>query len=151
MQALCEIASSRPFSPGLLWKSFLVVLAHYRPNLCLLNKLSAKWSKIANFSVNASLVVGGGETTTNNLHKQCPLTFYAPKQNACILQWMLRLLNYYSPDNGAGGEGEIITGMVQTTEAHSNLQPSILKNIRSRCTFLCSLRPRIRFYPIIIG
>ena len=92
-----------------------------------------------------------GETTTNNLHKQCPLTFYAPKQNACILQWMLRLLNYYSPDNGAGGEGEIITGMVQTTEAHSNLQPSILKNIRSRCTFLCSLRPRIRFYPIIIG
>ena len=60
MQALCEIASSRPFSPGLLWKSFLVVLAHYRPNLCLLNQLSAKWSKIANFSVNASLVVGGG-------------------------------------------------------------------------------------------
>ena len=148
MQALCEIASSRPFSPGLLWKSFLVVLAHYRPNLCLLNKLSAKWSKIANFSVNASLVVGGGETTTNNLHKQCPLTFYAPKQNACILQWMLRLLNYYSPDNGGRRRRN---NYWHGANHGSSFQSTAFnfKKYQKSLHILCSLRPRIRFYPII--
>ena len=89
-----------------------------------------------------------GETTTNNLHKQCPLTFYAPKQNACILQWMLRLLNYYSPDNGGRRRRN---NYWHGANHGSSFQSTAFnfKKYQKSLHILCSLRPRIRFYPII--